>query len=211
MRAFVGVLLVLVALAAGAAGVLWLWPSGGGVQLVYSVRFPPGFSGDRGAAARETAEVLQKRFALFQLSSGATPYPDGRVLLRVANVDEALVGGLRSMLEKRGDFEIRLAKKPVQIVNAHLMATTLGAHYVLTVNLPAGSPARIDSQSDVELVLDGRVIARPPMDPSAPVAFQVSMSPLEARDWAAALQSGPLPYAVGVPQVDTYRGRSLRP
>lgn len=207
MRALVGILLVLVVLAAGAAGVLWLWPSGGGVQLVYAVQFPPGFSGDREAVARETAEVLQKRLTLCGLSSGAMSYPDGRVRLRVANVDEALVAQMRSVLERRGAFEVRRAKRRIQIGNARLTAISTGPGYVLAVDLLED----LEAPAEVELDLDGRVIANPPLHSDEPAAWQVSMSPVEARDWSVALRSGPLPYAVGVPQVDTYRGRSLRP
>lgn len=211
MRGVSHAVIVLLVLAAGAAGLLWLWPADVGSQLIYTVQFPGGFSGDRGAVARQTADILSKKLALLSVSSGATAYPDGRVLIRARNVDPDRIQELRSALEGPGKFGVVADGEALHVHLVRLLNETLSSH--LSVTVSPESARRFDRSASRILFFDAEQVAQPNFSVSedSKLSMRLTMKYPENRDWSIAFESGPLPFPLGAPQVERYRGRSMRP
>lgn len=212
---------VILVLAAGAAGVYLLWPRGGGIQFAYVISFPPGFAGDRKAAAEEAARVLQGRVSVRCISSGATAYADGRILLRLANVTEDRVPELRAILEKRGEFRVKEADQPIvgsEDVLSAMADPPEGKQPTLTFQLSREAADRVrraaKNQTKLAVAFDDAVVFHgvPHVPtPADEFFFPVSMADAEAQAWGAVFQGGRLPHPIGEPKVERYRGRGLRP
>jgi hypothetical protein len=205
--------IVLVVLGAGVAGVSLVWPTGGGTQIVYTLQFPSGYTGDREAAARAAAKVLSKRLAALEVPlSYLTPTRDGRVLIRVRDVEPERIWELRSALERRGTFEIVAGADAMEILDAQITMAGKG-ECLLSVTLSPDSAPRFERSPSCVLFFDGQPAAQPLHGGSdeRSVSFRIDMNESDARDWGAALFSGPLPYPIGTPRIERYRGRTFRP
>lgn len=79
----------------------------GGAELRYKLLFPPGFSGDREHAARQTAEILRRRLETRLLQEPKITTHGGRgIVLQLPGIDAEGLRDCKRLIETMGNLEL---------------------------------------------------------------------------------------------------------